>query len=531
MTVSLGTRYSDHGAASLTVRWAAVTGATSYNVKRTVGGVSIILTTQQLTIDLINLPGGTKYTFEVRARGAGGPSPWSSPVSQTTPLAAPGGLDDEVLTDTSVTLTWNAVAGATSYEVKQGDGTATAASGPGTKHLFSPLTANTEYTLYVRSKKGATESPWSAALTVTTGPATPTGLNTTATSSSLTLSWSAVTDATGYEVRLGEDGLVATVPSGTSHTIIGLAAGTQYSLNMRATNRHGASGWMSTTATTTLPTPTGLTTTGTRTWTTGYPRWHSHGATGTRTTLSWNSVAGATSYGVSVTNRTGTALVSTVTSGPSYTYTLNGSSSRIDLRFHVWAKNSGGTSSPASIQVPVLTPTPSMSVPTITSTSLTAGVGAEFSNSFQVKLGASGTIARTASHEFSNLSPDTEYTIYARNAGPWFTQSNTPGPSDWIWIRAKTNPTATATGLSAPNGLNAGPHWSPLDSTSLTLRWSAVTDATAYDVKLGTEITRASGTSHEFTDLDPDTEYTLYVRSRSATSISDWRSITVSTAP
>ena len=529
MTVSLGTRYSDHGAASLTVRWAAVTGATSYNVKRTVGGVSIILTTQQLTIDLINLPGGTKYTFEVRARGAGGPSPWSSPVSQTTPLAAPGWLDDEALTDTSVTLTWNAVAGATSYEVKQGDGTATAASGPGTKHLFSPLTANTEYTLYVRSKKDATESPWSAALTVTTGPATPTGLNTTATSSSLALSWSAVTDATGYEVRLGEDGLVATVPSGTSHTIIGLAAGTQYSLNVRATNRHGPSGWMSTTATTTLPAPTGLTTTGTRTWTADH-NWN----TATRTTLSWNSVAGARSYEVMQGPSGGTV---TTASGTSHTFTTGPSNSG---PLYIRAKNSNGTSRWAAVSMPGVTPTPhALSVSTTTNTSLTLSWGsAVAANQFHVKIGAGGTVATvwgggggagsTGTHTFPSLTPDTEHTLYVRTARQW---GGNNMPSDWIWIRARTNPTATATGLSAPNGLNAGPTWAPLDSTSLTLRWSAVTDATAYDVKLGTEITRASGTSHEFTDLDPDTEYTLYVRSRSATSISDWRSITVSTAP
>ncbi|MES4889105.1 glycoside hydrolase family 18 protein [Streptomyces sp. NPDC096012] len=71
-------------------------------------------------------------------------------------------------------------------------------------------------------------------------PAAPAGLRTTAvTSSSVTLSWSAVTGATGYAVY--RDGAKVQTVTGTSATVTGLAASTAYGFQVSASNDAGES--------------------------------------------------------------------------------------------------------------------------------------------------------------------------------------------------------------------------------------------------------------------------------------------------
>ncbi|WP_329256499.1 chitinase [Streptomyces sp. NBC_01478] len=74
-----------------------------------------------------------------------------------------------------------------------------------------------------------------------TVPATPTGVSVSSTtSSSVSLAWSAVSGATGYNVY--RDGTKITAVTGTSATITGLAASTSYSFQVTATNSAGESG-------------------------------------------------------------------------------------------------------------------------------------------------------------------------------------------------------------------------------------------------------------------------------------------------
>ncbi|WSX18144.1 glycoside hydrolase family 18 protein [Streptomyces sp. NBC_00988] len=74
-----------------------------------------------------------------------------------------------------------------------------------------------------------------------TVPATPTGLTVSSTtSSSVSLAWSAVSGATGYNVY--RSGTKITAVTGTSATITGLAASTAYSFQVTATNSAGESG-------------------------------------------------------------------------------------------------------------------------------------------------------------------------------------------------------------------------------------------------------------------------------------------------
>ncbi|MFI6459211.1 chitinase [Streptomyces sp. NPDC050538] len=74
-----------------------------------------------------------------------------------------------------------------------------------------------------------------------TVPATPTGVSVSSTtSSSVSLAWSAVSGATGYNVY--QNGTKITAVTGTSATVTGLAASTSYSFQVTATNSAGESG-------------------------------------------------------------------------------------------------------------------------------------------------------------------------------------------------------------------------------------------------------------------------------------------------
>ncbi|WP_329413127.1 glycoside hydrolase family 18 protein [Streptomyces sp. NBC_00704] len=90
--------------------------------------------------------------------GGGDPAP-------TVP-SAPGGLTVSGTTSSSVSLSWNAVSGATGYSVYRGG--AKAATVTGTSATVTGLTASTAYTFQVTAANAAGESAKSAAVTGTT---------------------------------------------------------------------------------------------------------------------------------------------------------------------------------------------------------------------------------------------------------------------------------------------------------------------------------------------------------------------------
>ncbi|WP_217235583.1 chitinase [Streptomyces sp. AC555_RSS877] len=87
-------------------------------------------------------------------------------------------------------------------------------------------------------------------------PAAPSGLSVSGTSSSsVSLSWSTVSGATGYHVY--RNGTKVTAVTGTSATVTGLAASTSYSFQVTATNAAGESGKSATVTGTTTASPGG----------------------------------------------------------------------------------------------------------------------------------------------------------------------------------------------------------------------------------------------------------------------------------
>ena len=135
--------------------WAAVDGATSYNVY--VGEAEAVSVTET-TYTATGLTPATEYTFTVTAVNEGGESAASNVVKVTTealtPLAPVAAVTK--ITDTEITLAWESVAKATSYNVYVGE--AEAVNVTETTYTATGLTPETEYSFVVTAANEHGES-------------------------------------------------------------------------------------------------------------------------------------------------------------------------------------------------------------------------------------------------------------------------------------------------------------------------------------------------------------------------------------
>jgi fibronectin type 3 domain-containing protein len=243
---------------SISLTWNAVTGATRYFVFQatTSGGPYTQIATPTATNRTVTgLTSGTTYYFVVKANNGYATSVASNEANATVAAvpSAPAGLGATTVSDTSISLTWGAVTGATKYYVFQ----ATSPGGPYTKvatvtattRLVTGLTAATAYYFVVQANNGYASSANSNEATAPTAavPAAPTGLSATAHSSnSISLTWDAVTGATKYyvyeaSVSGGPYTQVAVVSGTTGRTITGLTSGTTYYFVVKAYNGYAYS--------------------------------------------------------------------------------------------------------------------------------------------------------------------------------------------------------------------------------------------------------------------------------------------------
>ncbi|WP_457920622.1 fibronectin type III domain-containing protein [Paenibacillus alginolyticus] len=166
---------------------------------------------------------------------------------------APSNLHATGTTTSSVSLAWNASTdniGVTGYDIYQASTLVGSVSGSTLSYTKTGLNAGTTYTYTVKAKDAAgnvsAASNSVSATTNTSGgdtqaPTAPTNLSVTGTtSSSVSLSWTASTDnvgVTGYDVYNGAS--LAVSVTGTTATVIGLAASTTYTFTVKAKDAAG----------------------------------------------------------------------------------------------------------------------------------------------------------------------------------------------------------------------------------------------------------------------------------------------------
>jgi chitinase len=169
----------------------------------------------------------------------------TGPGGTVTVPSAPTSLKVTGTTSSSVSLSWTASSGATGYNVFR-NGTKVG-SASGTSFTDSGLASSTTFTYTVTATNSAGESAMSSSVQGTTAtqggptvPSAPTGLRVTGTtSSSVSLSWTGSTGATGYNVY--RNGAKVGSASGTSFTDSGLASSTTFTYAVTATNSAGES--------------------------------------------------------------------------------------------------------------------------------------------------------------------------------------------------------------------------------------------------------------------------------------------------
>jgi cellulose 1,4-beta-cellobiosidase len=254
------------GNAQVSLNWNASFGATSYNVKRSTvtGGPYGTIATGVTAPSYTNtgLTNGTTYYYVVTALNAtGGESPNSNQASATpsggsSPPPAPTGLT-ATAGNAQVSLSWNASSGATSYNVKRsttnGGPYSTIATGlPTTAYTDTGLTNGITYYYVVtafNTTGGESSNSNQASATPSGGsspPPAPTGLTATAGNAQVSLSWTASSGATSYNVKRsttngGPYSTIATGVTATSYLNTGLTNGTTYYYVVSASNAGGES--------------------------------------------------------------------------------------------------------------------------------------------------------------------------------------------------------------------------------------------------------------------------------------------------
>ena len=337
---------------------------------------NVPLTTLETTLDV---PAGLMRTFAITAVTNAG---LTFTGSQTVDLAAGAsvdvivsvgvnGLAPTAVTATAgsgqVTLAWDAVVGAASYNVYYGTSSGvTAANGTKTAGVASGsaitgLTNGTTYYFVVTAVNASGESAISSEVSATPQvppPGIPTGVGATAGNAQVTINWTAATGATSYNIYYGTATGVTT-GTGTKVTgatsggaITGLTNGKAYYFIVTAVNAGGESAASSeVSATPQVPVP-------------GAPASPAATAGNGQATITWAASSGAASYNIYYRTAAGvTSANGTKVAGATSGYVITGLTNGTVYYFIVTAVSAGGESA-ASSEVSVTPQPPIPAVPT-----------------------------------------------------------------------------------------------------------------------------------------------------------------------
>lgn len=249
-----------------TASWSAVPNASSYDVKVYSGGSQVGSTVNTASTSLIisTLSSSTSYTYTVTAKvgattydfGNSLESTASNAFSTTgavSALATPTNGSASLITAAGFTANWTAVANSESYDIKVYNSvptlvSTTTASGEATNtKAIIGLSASTAYTYTVTATTTSalySNSSASSPVSVTTNAfvtlSTPTvGVATAYTATGFTANWTAVSNASSYDVKLYQGASLISTTNFTgqataSGALSGLTAGLSYTYTVTA---------------------------------------------------------------------------------------------------------------------------------------------------------------------------------------------------------------------------------------------------------------------------------------------------------
>ena len=195
----------------ISITWSEVAGATHYKLYRaTVSGGSFTQIEGSIAVtDYVDsgLDENVSYYYRLAACNDNGCSGRSSVVSATTAPEPPSALTASAQSDSVISITWSAVADAANYKLyrsEMGEESFAQIGGNITATVFtvdSGLDANTSYEYQLESCNDNGCSGRSSVVSATTAPEPPSALTAmTQSDSAISITWSAVADATHYKL-------------------------------------------------------------------------------------------------------------------------------------------------------------------------------------------------------------------------------------------------------------------------------------------------------------------------------------------
>jgi photosystem II stability/assembly factor-like uncharacterized protein len=539
-------------ATGFTANWGNVSGASSYQLDVSSDGFNsfvsgynslLVVSNAQAVVGLLS---GTTYSYRIRAVNVSGPSTQSNQVAISTVPAPPVPGAVSGVTSTGLTLNWAPSVGAAGYFLDLSTNNfSTFVSGynnlaiAGTTQSITGLTAGTPYQFRIRALNGSGTSTNSSSTNTITLCDAPTATAASAvTVSSFTANWSAITGAADYRIDVSSDPSFSFVVgsynnqtvAGTSLSVTGLNAGTNYYYRVRAVNVSGSSASSGPINVLTLPTA---------------PVANDATSVGSATFgVSWNAVSTATSYFMDVSTSN---IFSTFVTGynnvsvPSTSTVISVPVEGITYYYRVRAVNGTGVSANSNTITTLLKP----AIPV--ASAATGATGNSFTANWSSASGATGYTLEVSSDNFvSNIPGYDNLSVTGTSSAvinllEGVTYKYRLRATNASYSSANSNAITIITAPPVPVALAAV----SITTTGLTAKWSPAPGAASYQLDISTNnflsfivgynSLSVSGTSAVITGLTAGTTYQYRLRAvnTSGTSLSSnvISTTTISVAP
>ncbi|MFH1228674.1 MAG: DUF2341 domain-containing protein [Planctomycetota bacterium] len=533
-----------------TLSWTGVSGAISYELQISADSAFnsySVFTATATSYALSGLAKNTLYYWRVRAVRNSGPGGWSGVRQFTTIMEAPATpapaspADNAAGIQTTVTLYWNAISTAVSYNLQVAPDAGFATNLivnlngiSSTSTQVSALSGETSYWWRVSAANPGGVSAWSGGRKFTTMTAIPILLlpanNSTGVSINPTLTWQGSAGASSYNIQLATDinfsALIVDLSGSVSSSYqpSQLSNNTAYWWRVQATRPGEITDWSVVFKFTTVLANPSLTA----------PADNAVGLP-INPTLNWSAVSGATSYRLQVTD---SDFSSPVIDESGLTGVFRQVSGLANWKTYWWrvnASNSGGTgawSSPSQFKTIIAAPTLVSPADNLTWLSLTPNLtwnAVDGAAEYQLQVATDSgfgspliiTITATA-YQLSALNIATNYWWRLR-------ASNADGTTGWsnVWKFTTQPPLPAQPTLLSPADTAVG------ISTDPFLKWNASDFSAYYNLQVATDTDFANlvsdlnsiGTNKAVSALNNSTVYYWRVRGASNDGISAWSSI------
>ena len=460
-------------------------------------------------ITVTGLTANTQYNFTIKAKNDEGIETAATQKTGTT-LALPPKINIEKKWITYITLTWDAVNGATGYEI-EADGKISS-SGTATTYTQNELQAETLHTYRVRVINAGGTGPWSdivQAATYPNPPEMPVITETYTTQSAITINWDAVDKATGYEIEA--DGKTINTGISTTYTDEGLNPDSIHKYRIRAINDGGSSEWSEFKEISTLPDPPEI------------PEDLVGKPAMKNITLIWKAAERAEGYELEVDGR----IIQIETN----TYIHEELSTNTTHKYRIRAYNKGGKSQwsePVIVTTwPDIPSAPTNIMATAEQNSITlTWYSSPYAESYDVQTDEKDIVnIKGMSYTNESLNPGTEHSYRIRAV-------NISGSGEWSnSIEITTLPleeSSSTTGAAIIANLAA-----VVTNKTVTIAWQAVEANAQYDIEVdGAVMDNGKDTVYSHTGLKAETFHTYRVRTKNANGNGQWCAVlALSTLP